>query len=347
MMIIDLIQLILIWFGLYLIVNLSLNIEYGYGGIPNFGKHLAVLLGAVVVGGILNRILMLILGIHGDIISASTMVSSSVNTLISQNPLYGIGILLLSMILAVVLGLIVGALYILPSAKLKEDYLGVALLAIAEVFFLVAYYTPGIVGGYYGVSVPDILAFVPGDLKGFAFAGLILFIAFIVYLFTNKLLNTPYGRILRATRENENVVIAFGRDIMKIRIKTVSISTAIAAIAGVLFGFYTTNIIGSAFTRTSWTFFPFLMVLLGGRGNNKGIIIGTLIFVILKVLLESYIFEIQSILNLPFEAVWLEYILFGILVVLILYYKPEGILSEKPIITPPIKKVMESQNKSA
>ncbi|AEF96124.1 branched-chain amino acid ABC transporter permease [Methanotorris igneus] len=342
-MIVDLIQLILIWFGLYLIVNLSLNIEFGYGGIPNFGKHLAVLLGAVVVGGIVNRILMLIFGINGDIVTASTMVSSVVNDLISQNPLYGIGILLLSIFLAIVLGLIIGALFILPSAKLKEDYLGVTLLAIAEVFFLSTYYTPSIIGGYYGASVPDILAFVSGEMRGFVFAGLILLIAFVIYLFTNKLLNTPYGRILRAMRENENVVIAFGRDIMKIRIKTVSIGTAIAAIAGVLFGFYSANVIGTAFTRVEWTFFPFLMVLLGGKGNNKGIILGTLIFVITKVLLETYKFEIKEFLHLPFEAVWLEYIIFGILVVLILYYRPEGILSEKPILTKPIKKIMHNQ----
>jgi branched-chain amino acid transport system permease protein len=60
-------------------------------------------------------------------------------------------------------------------------------------------------------------------------------------------------------------------------------------------------------------------------------------------LLITYKFEIMSLLHLPFEAVWLEYILFGIVMLLILVYRPVGILREKPILTKPIRKVVNGR----
>ncbi|NJE09161.1 branched-chain amino acid ABC transporter permease [Thermococcus sp. M39] len=339
----ELIQLILVWFGIYLIVNLSLNMEFGNGGIPNFGRHFAVIIGAITLGGIVNRLLMLVFGVHGNIIDASTEVSAKANEVIAQHPIYGLGLLIFTLALAFIVGFLTGLVFILPSAKLKEDYLGVTLLAIGEVMFFVTYYTPSLIGGYYGASVPDILAFIPGEQRNLVFVAIILAIALLVYFFVERLINTPYGRLIRAMRENENVVIAFGRDIMKVRMKTVALGSGIAAMAGALFGFYSANIISSAFTRVEWTFYPFLMILLGGKGNNRGVVLGTFAFILMKVLIEAYKFQIKAFLHLPFEAVWLEYILFGILALIVIYYKPEGILREEPIVTEPIKKLKKAK----
>jgi len=334
---VELITLILFFFALYTIVSLSLNLEFGYGGIPNFGKALYVLTGAVVVGGILNRLLIWYFGIEGDFISASSIAAYKMTELISQNPLLGLGIFIFCVLLAIVAGAIVGALSILPSAKLKEDYLGVTLLAISEVVYLILFYNTEIVGGYYGVSTPDILAFIPGEYRMYAYTVLGLICALIVYLFLERLLNSPYGRILRGHRENEDLIKAFGRDVMKLRVKTMAIGSAIAAIAGVIFVFYSASVVVNAFNRVEWTFYPFLIVLLGGKGNNRGVVLGAFIFVLLKMLIDFYKFDIKYLLHLPFEAVWLQYIIFGILALLILCYKPEGILKERPIFTPPIK----------
>jgi branched-chain amino acid transport system permease protein len=337
---------IALWFGLYTIVALSLNIEYGYAGIPNFGRALAVLMGAIAVGGIVNRILMLVFGISGDIISASGEVKSAANEIIAQNPAFGIGVLLLSLIIAAALGAATGALFILPSAKLSEDYLAITLLAISEVAFMIGNYNIGIIGGYYGVSVPDVLAFVPGEMRMAAFTGIILLIAFLVYLVVERILNTPYGRLLKAMRENENVVEAYGKDIMKIRIKTVALGSAIAALAGALYSLYSVNVIATSFSRVEWTFYPFLMILLGGVGNNRGVTLGVLTFVTAKTFLIIYKHEITAMLNLPFESVWLEYMLFGILMFVILLYKPEGLIKEKPVFTEPVKKIISKRKVS-
>jgi branched-chain amino acid transport system permease protein len=332
-----------IWIGLYLIVGLSLNIEYGHGGIPNFGRAFAVLVGAIGVGGITNRILMAIFGISGQIIDASGVVKTTMNDIISQNPLVGIGLLVFGLGLAALLGAVTGALFILPSAKLSEDYLAITLLAISEVFFMVSYYHPDIIGGYYGVTVPNVLNFIPGEQRLFVFAIIIVAIAFLVYLIVNRMLTSPYGRLLKAMRENDAVVRAYGKDIMMLRIKTVAVGSAIAALAGALYSMFSVNVIATNFSRVEWTFYPFLMILLGGLGNTRGVFVGVSAFVIARIFLITYKFEIVRILGLPFDPVWLEYILFGIVMLIILIYRPEGILKEKPVMTSPIKKVLEKR----
>lgn len=335
---------VLLWFAIYMIVVLSLNIEYGYAGIPNFGRAMAVLMGAMAVGGVVNRILMHLLGIEGGIIEASGALKSAVTPLISHNPLMGLGLLVISLLIAAAVGAIAGALFILPSAKLKHDYLAITLLAISEVLYLVFNFNTSLIGGYYGVSAPDVMAWVPGEQRFLAFTILGLGLAATVYLFVERLLTSPYGRLLKATRENEDVVKAFGRNTFILRIKTVALGSGIAALAGAFYSLYSVNVIASAYHRVEWTFFPFLMLLLGGRGNNKGVAVGVFSFVLAKVFLTVYKFEIKSILHLPFEAAWLEYILFGVLMLLILYYRPEGLLKEKPVLTPPIKAMVEKEN---
>ena len=142
-----LISSILLWFGIYSILSLSLNIEYGYGGIPNFGKALAVLIGAFTTGAIINRILIAIYHIHGESITqASGFMKSQVDAMIASNPLYGLALLLISLIIAALIGAAIGGLFILPSAKLESDYLAITLLAIAEIVLMIAYYDTNIVG---------------------------------------------------------------------------------------------------------------------------------------------------------------------------------------------------------
>ncbi len=330
---------VLFWFGLYAIVAISLNVEYGYAGIPNFGRDLAVMIGAVAVGGIVVRMLMMIFGITGQFLIASGQATSIANDLISKNPSIGLAILLLSLLLSFVMGFLVGAVFILPSAKLSEDYLAITLLAISEVVLQVFYYNTDIAGGYYGVSIPDVLSFVPSSYRDLSFVGVIFAVVIFVFVLAERLLNTPFGRILRAMRENEIVTSAYGRNIMTLRVKTVAIGSGIASLAGALCSLYTANVLAvlQLYSRVYWTFLPFLMIILGGLGNNRGAIAGAFVFSVTKVLLESYKHEIKAILHIPFSSTWLGYILFGVITLLILYYRPEGLIKEKPIMTEPIK----------
>ncbi len=336
---------ILLWFGLYAIVALSLNLEYGYGGVPNFGRALAVLMGGFAVGGIMNRILMLLFNVSNGIVEASGEVKTIANEGIANSPALGLLMLIASLGLAALIGGLSGAFFILPSAKLSEDYLAITLLAISEVIALISYYNVDLIGGYYGVTVPDVFAFIPGEFRLFAFAILTLTIAMGVYILVERLLNSPYGRTLRSMRENEVVAQAYGKNVMNLRIKTVAVGSSIAALAGALYSIYSVNVIATSFSRVEWTFYPILMVLLGGASNNAGVLLGVFAFVTSRILLVTYKFEITSMLGLPFEAIWLEYILFGVIMLLILVYRPDGLLKERPILTKPIIKAAKARNK--
>ncbi|MEM0351129.1 MAG: branched-chain amino acid ABC transporter permease [Archaeoglobaceae archaeon] len=318
------------WFGIYAIVSISLNLDYGLAGIPNFGKALSVLFGAFTVGGIVNRIFIAFYGIEGELIESSAELKTILNQRISEDPVFGISILFLCLFLSAVIGAVVGALAILPSARLSRDYLAITLLAISEVSFMVFNYNTSLGGGYYGISVPDVFAFYKGD-RQLLFTMISLLTLLFIYFTAERISNSPFGRLLRAMREDEDVVKAYGRNLMILRIKISSISSAIAAIAGAIFSLFTANFIASNFTRVDWTFYPFLIVLLGGAGNNRGVLLGTLLFVTVKQLLMVYKHEIVEILRIPFETVWMEYISFGLLMILVLFYKPEGLIKEKPV----------------
>lgn len=317
------------WFGIYAIVSISLNIEYGLAGIPNFGRALAVLFGAFTVGGIVNRIFIAFYGIEGEIIESSAELKTILNQKIAEDPSFGILLLLLSLSLSALVGAIVGVLAILPSARLSRDYLAITLLAISEVSFMVFNYNTALGGGYYGISVPDVFAFYEGN-RQLLFALLSISILILVYTIAERISNSPFGRLLRAMREDEDVVKAYGRNLMVLRIKASAISSAIAALAGALFSLFTANFIASNFTRVEWTFYPFLIVLLGGAGNNRGVIFGTFVFVTIKQILMVYKHEIVEFLRIPFETVWIEYMAFGILMILVLFYRPEGLIKERP-----------------
>ena len=69
--------------------------------------------------------------------------------------------------------------------------------------------------------------------------------------------------------------------------------------------------------------------------KHNGVVAGVFLFVVVRVLLTTYKWELKSALHLPFEAVWLEYMIFGVLMLLVLIFKPEGLLREKPTMTEP------------
>ncbi len=325
-------------FGIYLIVSLSLNLEYGFGGIPNFGRSLAVIMGAVAVGAIVNRALMLVLGLTGDIKIASGHVKHYVDSIIAQSPLLGIAVLIGLTVLAALLGAAVGALSVLPSARLKEMYLAITLFATAEVVFQMCYHSPDIIGGYLAVSVIDPLAWVPGEHRFFAYTALVLCSAAIIYLVIDRLTCSPFGRALRAMRESELVAEMFGRNVMSLRVKTVAIGSSVAAVAGLLYSIHAGAVSALTYERTYWTFYPWLMMLLGGLSNNLGVALGALIFVIVRELLVIYKGAIASALLLPEEYVpYIEYVLFGILMIVILMFRPQGLAPERMIETKPIR----------
>lgn len=315
-------------FAVYAIVNLSLNIEFGYTGIPNFGKVLAVGAGAFVTAALPGRIFSGLAGIEGDFIADNPAIISAVNAWLADNA--GIGLVVFFLTLGVAAG--VGALVSLatsyPVIRLRGDYLAITLLAFGEGMRLIGNNFPPLVGGTLGVQVPDTLSFLPDEMR-FPVATLGLAAAALaVFVYSERLVRSPLGRMLRAVRDNETAAQALGKDTRRVRIKVIMISAALAAIGGALYAFYVGGTISMAYDRASWTFWPFLMILIGGLANNKGVLVGTLIFVTLRKLIIFFKDSLQGFV--PFDVIWLDFLLLGVILLAVLLFRPQGIFVEKP-----------------
>ena len=323
-------------FAIYVIVNLSLNMEFGYTGIPNFGKVLAVGAGAFVAASIPGRIFANIAGIEGDYISDNLLMVSQINLWLVDNVGIGFVVFFLTLGIAAGVGGGVGLLTSYPVIRLRGDYLAITLLAFGESIRIIGNnYTP-LVGGTLGVQVPDPLSFLPDEIRfPIATIGLVA-IAVVVYAFSEKMIRSPLGRMLRAVRDNEMAAEALGKNSSHVRIKIIIISAALAAIGGALYAFYVGGTIAFAYDRASWTFWPFLMILIGGLANNKGVLIGTLIFVTLRKFIIFFKDSLEGFV--PFDVIWLDFLLLGAILLAILLYRPQGIFVEKPTPTISYKK---------
>lgn len=318
-------------FAVYVIVNLSLNLEFGYAGIPNFGKVLAVGAGAFVAASVPGRIFAGLAGIEGDYIADNLAVVSQINVWLVDNTGAGFAVFFLTLGIAAAVGGGLGLLTSYPAIRLRGDYLAITLLAFGESIRIIGNNFVPLVGGTLGVQVPDPLSFLPDDMRfPAATLGLVL-VAAAVFIYSEKTVRSPLGRLLRAVRDNETAAESLGKDTARIRIRVIMVSAALAAIGGALYAFYVGGTIAFAYDRASWTFWPFLMILIGGLANNKGVLVGTLIFVTVRKLVIFFKDSFEGFV--PFDVVWLDFLLLGAILLVVLLYRPQGIFPERPTHT--------------
>ncbi len=333
---------VLVDFSIYLIVTLSLNIEVGYAGLPQFGRVLAVLTGALVASAIPGRILAAIYGYPYGVEYSSYeynyKVVDAINRVLESNPALSVGIFILTLIIAMIAGAFIGYLTSRPAIRLKEAYLGITLLAMGETLMLISYYYQPLMGGTTGVLVPDPFRWA-GGLRFIVATFTLLTFAILILIFVELLTKSPFGRVLRAMRDSELAIAVYGRDIAKIRTCALMVGASIASLAGALNAFYTGSAIATTYTRVTWTFWPWAFMMLGGTGNNIGVTLGVLVFVIVKTIIVTYRGALAPFV--PFDPVWLEYTFVGLAIVLIAIFRPQGILPEKPIFTLPRRKLEE------
>jgi branched-chain amino acid transport system permease protein len=214
-----------------------------------------------------------------------------------------------------------------PAIRLREDYLAITLLAFGEILNVIgAGYTP-LIGGPPGVDLPDVLAWA-GQYRFYAGSFVLVIVAIVMYALAGYIIKTPFGRTLRAIRDNETVARALGKNIPQYRTASILIGSLLCGIAGSLWALYS-GAITPTLARFDWTFLPWLMILLGGMGSNRGTLVGTAIFVTLDKLIIYYKYAFTGIL--PFNIIWLNYLLLGIITILILIYRPQGLVREAPL----------------
>ncbi len=322
---------LLSFFAIYLMLSISLNIEYGYTGIPNFGKVLFFAGGAFTVGSLTARLIAPLAGIDLSKIDYrinNVLVGSLVSMFFAKNPAYAIATFILMITLGTLIAALLGFIASYPAIRLKEDYLGITLLVAGELARIIAKNYDPLICGTLGVFVPNPFAWVSGRLQEILRMIVLLSFAAAVWLLTNRLLETPFGRALRALREDEIAAASLGKDVVRLRMTALVLGSAIAGLAGSLYAFYVGSVHADDYTPLR-TFIVWVMVILGGSGNNAGAALGAFIYVLSERLVMQYKYYIPA----PFDINYLSYVLFGSLLILLLLYKPEGILPEKPIRT--------------
>ena len=127
---------------------------------------------------------------------------------------------------------------------------------------------------------------------------------------------------------------AIGKDSIGVRRNVLIIASALSGIAGVLFVFWLPAISPTTFTRTVWTFYPFVIVILGGAANNLGVGVGTAVFVgITTTIDQARTCVLANGISLPVDINALEPIAIGVLLLVVLLWRPKGLVKEKPTST--------------
>lgn len=161
---------------------------------------------------------------------------------------------------------------------------------------------------------------------------LILIILAITYYGLETLVNSPWGRVLKAIREDEEVAKALGKNVFWYKLQALMLGGSIAGLAGSFYAWQLTTVYPSNF-QTLVTFNAWTMVVLGGAGNNSGSILGTVLFTAYDAItrFKDAIPLLQQIDPSKIES--FRGMLIGLILILLMVWRPQGILGKKEELT--------------
>jgi len=234
--------------------------------------------------------------------------------------------LLLAWPAGVVLAAVAGAALALVALRLREDYLAIVTLGFAEVLRLFLLNEAWLTRGANGVTaIPRPLhAWFPGQYDLF-YLILVLVAVGLVYAVLERVRRSPFGRVLRAIREDAQVAAFAGKDVLRFKVKAFALGGALAGLAGALYAHYSSYIVPEIYVPLL-TIYIFLALTAGGIGNNLGAVIGAFVVVFF---LESTRFLIGVIPWLTAEQLAaLREFLVGLGLLLVLFFRPRGLVPE-------------------
>ncbi len=235
--------------------------------------------------------------------------------------------LVLADVVVVVLAAVIGAVAL---RNLREIYFAITTLgAVSALYLIVQNYTPLFNGfnGVYGLINPgQTLLRLTYNGYRVVFFGAVLVLLFLAYLLAQRLSRSPFGRMLRSVREDERAAAAYGRRVFFVKYRAYLVGAAFAGLAGGLFAVFI-----SAFNPSAWAPQELLVIyaaiLVGGRGNPRGVILGVIVVYAGFIELTRYL---PSPASRPDFAPALRQVLIGLLIILMLKFRPEGIFAERP-----------------
>ncbi|RLF18163.1 MAG: branched-chain amino acid ABC transporter permease, partial [Thermoprotei archaeon] len=187
--------------GIFGILAISLNMEYGFTGLANFGKVAFFAIGAYTAG-ILSRF---------------------------QGVPFP-----LDVVCGILLAGLAGFLVSIPALRLREDYLAITTIAFGEIVRLIILNEDWLTRGPMGIpGIPAPLRDVLAGREWLAFyTGLCFVVLAVVYWMCERVVNSPYGRVIKAIREDEVAAQALGKYTFKYKAQMFTLGSAIAGLAG-------------------------------------------------------------------------------------------------------------------
>lgn len=298
----------------FVLAALGLALHFGFGGLLNFG-----------IAGFMA------IGAYGYAISV-----------LSFGFPWWAG-MMVGIVGAILLALLMG----LPTLRLRGDYLAIVTIATAEILrllFLTVSFRP-VTGSADGLSeynvsfraanpMPEVslvagpFRFSPNELWTFIFSFTIMAICIFILW---SLMRSPWGRVVKGIREDEDAVRALGKNVFAYKLQVLVIGGVFAALGGIVYAL-PSNVHPSVYV-TSLTFFVWTALLLGGAATIFGPLLGPVLFWIVQAFVGSLLPAMVNAGLLPFLSVsqtfTLRFVLVGVGLILLIVFAPQGILGKK------------------
>jgi branched-chain amino acid transport system permease protein len=274
--------------SIYAILGLSLNLIVGYTGLLSITQAAFYGIGAYA--------------------TAILITSFGFNFFLS---------ILLGMLISGLVALLIG--YVL--SKFNGDYFALGSFGFNIIIFSIFLNWQELTRGPLGIPGID-----RPELFGFTFSSNISFlilsviIALIIYGFSQLIVNSSFGRVLKAIREDEKAIQIFGYKTHYYKLTIFVIGAMIASIAGSLFASYITFIDPSSFNLNE-SIFILSIIILGGLANNKGAVWGAVFLILLP--------EALRFVGFPSDvAAQMRQVVYGLILVFLMLYRPQGLMGE-------------------
>ena len=305
--------------GMYALLSFGLNAQWGFTGLINFSV-------AAFFG----------IGAYGT----ALMTASGSPIAGGFSPLVGLAV---ALVVALALALIIG----IPTLRLRADYLAIASLGLAEVVRLIVLNERWLTNGSAGLrGIPSffvgwpVLSTFPEAMPGLrlevipgspviletafwqASLNVLLVLAFAgaAYFVLRRAHQSPWGRVLRTIRSDEDLARALGKNTYSFKMQSFILGSLIMALAGVFYA-HLNLYVGPGDLDPITTFYAWVAVILGGSGSNRGALFGGIVIVTIR--------EGTRFLNdvaLPIDPAPLRLLLIGVVIVAVMRYRPQGVL---------------------
>lgn len=280
--------------------------------------HLAILIG---IYGILGLSLNLIVGYTGllSVTHAAFYGIGAYATAIFLTE-YGVSFFL-SILIGIIFAIVCSSVIGLVLSRFRGDFYALGSFGFNIILYSIFLNWQDVTRGPLGIpgiSRPEIFGF--ALTENFHFLILVAVILGIIYLLSHYIVNSSFGRVLKAIREDEEAIQVFGYHTHYYKLTIFVISAAMAAVGGSLFATYITFIDPSTFALTE-SIFLLSIIILGGLANLRGAVLGALLLILLP--------EFLRFVGFPSDiAAQMRQVVYGLLLIILMLYRPQGLIGE-------------------